>query len=92
MDQKESGPGALVSTEKVPPVSKRKSTDWPPQLLIPRVPQVLLGLKLVWRLLGTFSLDCLESLTPEAYILEDSLFSSMVLSRPDIEAGGGLDT
>ena len=33
MDQKESGPGALVSTEKVPPVSKRKSTDWPPTVI-----------------------------------------------------------
>ena len=64
----------------------------PTQLLLPRVPQVLLGLKLVWGPLGTFSPNCLESLTPGACTLEGSLFASMVLCRPDIEVGGGLDT
>ena len=43
-----SGSGASVSTEKVVPVSKRKSADWPPRLLILGVPQVLLGQGLVW--------------------------------------------
>ena len=33
VDREESGPGASVSTEKVAPVSKRKSTDWPPTVI-----------------------------------------------------------
>ena len=40
VDWKKSGPGASVSTEKFTPVSKRKLTNWLPQLLIPGVPQV----------------------------------------------------
>ena len=32
-DGEESDPGASVSTEKVAPVSKRKSTDWPPTVI-----------------------------------------------------------
>ena len=40
VDWVESRPGASVSTEKVVPVSKRNQLIDPPQLLIPRVPQV----------------------------------------------------
>ena len=78
---------ASVSTEKVAPAPKRKSMDWPPQLFIPWVPGVLLGQELVWGPLGTFSPDCLESLTPETYASEGSLSSRVVLCRPDIEPG-----
>ena len=87
VDQEERGQGASVSTETVAPVSKRKSTDWPPQLLISRVPQVLLGWELVWGPPGTFSPDCPESLTPGAYTSGDSLSSSVILFRPDGEPG-----
>ena len=34
MDGEESGPGAWVNTEKVAPVSKRKSMDWTPTIII----------------------------------------------------------
>ena len=64
--------------------------DCPPPpilLLIPRVPQVYLGWELVWGPLGTFSPDCLESLTPETYSSEGSLSSSVVLCRLDMELG-----
>ena len=37
-DEEESGPGASVSTEKVAPVSKRKSMDWPPIVINTRGP------------------------------------------------------
>ena len=37
-DQEECGPGASVSTEKVTPVSKRKSMDWPPIVINTQVP------------------------------------------------------
>ena len=87
MDREESGPEASVSTEKVAPLSKRKSTDWPPQLLTPGIPQVLLGWELVWGPLGSFSPDCFESLTPGAYTSEEGLSSSMVLYRLDREPG-----
>ena len=36
------------SEQKVALVSKRKSTDWPSTVIIPGVPQVLLGWELVW--------------------------------------------
>ena len=61
--------------------------DWPPQLLIPGVPQVLLGWELVWGPRGTFSPDCLESPTQETYASGGSLSSSVVLCRPDMEPG-----
>ena len=41
----------------------------------------------MWGPLGTFSPDCLESLTPETYASEGSLSSRVVLCRPDIEPG-----
>ena len=85
MDQEESGPEPSVSTEKVAPLSKRKSTDWTPQLLIPGVPQVLLEWELVWGPMGSFNPDCLQSLTSGAYTSEGSLSSSMVLYRLDRE-------
>ena len=69
--------------ESFPNVQK-KLID-PPQLLIPGVPQVLLGQGLVWGPPGTFSPDCLESLTPGAYTSEDSLFSSKILCRLALE-------
>ena len=56
-----------------------------PQLLILRVPQVLPGWELVWAPPGTFSPNCLESLTPGTYTSEGSLFSSMVLCRQDMQ-------
>ena len=37
-----------ISEQKVALVSKRKSTDWPSTVIIPGVPQVLLGWELVW--------------------------------------------
>ena len=80
MDQEESRLGASVSTEKVAPGSKRKSTDWPPQLLIPRLPQVLLEWGLMWGSPGTFSPDCLGSPTPGACASEGNLFSNVVLA------------
>ena len=80
MGQEESRPGASVSTEKVAPGSKRKLTDWPPQLLIPGLPQVLLEWGLMWGSPGTFSLDCLESPTPGACASEGNLFSNVVLA------------
>ena len=79
-----SGSGASVSTEKAVPVSKRKSADWPPRLLILGVPQVLLGQGLAWGPPDIFSPDCPENLTPGAYTSEGSLFSSVVLYRPDM--------
>ena len=44
----------------------QKKLIGPPQLLIPRVPPVLLRQGLVWGPPGTFSPDCLESPTPGA--------------------------
>ena len=87
VDREESGPEASVSTEKVAPASNRKSTDWPPQLLIPWAPGVLLGQELVWGPPGTFSPDCPETPTPGASTSEGSLSSSVVLYRPDREQG-----
>ena len=66
VEQEESRPGGF-SEQKAAPVSKRKSTDWPPTVIIPKVPQVLLGWELVGGLPGTFNPNCLESLTPGAY-------------------------
>ena len=43
--------------------------------------------QLVWGPPGTFSPDCLESLTPETYASGESLSSSVVLYRPDMEPG-----
>ena len=43
----------------------------------------------MWGPPGTFSPDCLESLTPETYASEGSLSSSVVLCRLDMEWGGG---
>ena len=93
VDREESGPGASVSTEKVAPVSKRKLTDCSPSycLLIAGAPQVLLGQGLVWGSLGTFSLDCPESLTPGAYASEGNLFSGVALYRLDMDLRGCLD-
>ena len=90
VDQEEGGPGASVSTEKVAPVSKRKLTDWPPQLLISSVPQVLLGWELVWGPPGIFSPDCLESPIRETYASGSSLFQCGPL-QTGLGAGGGLD-
>ena len=92
MDQEESGPRGSVSTEKVAPVSKRKSTDWPPTVVTTQGSSSIIRIETCVGTLGTFSPNCLESLTPGAYTLEGSLFASMVLCRPDIEVGGGLDT
>ena len=58
----------------------QKKLIGPPQLLIPRVPPVLLRQGLVWGPPGTFSPDCLESPTPGACASGDSLFSSVVLA------------
>ena len=58
-----------------------------PQLLISRVPHMLLGREFVWGPLGTFSPDCLESPIPGAYTSEGSLSSSVVLYRLDRELG-----
>ena len=86
VDQEESRPGALVSTEKVALMSKRK-LNGSPQLLIPGVPQVSLEWGFVWGPLGTFSPKCLESPTPGPFPSEGSLFFSMVLCSPDKESG-----
>ena len=86
VDWEESRPGALVSRE-LPQCPKENQLIGPPQLLIPRVPQVLLGWELVCGPPGTFSPDCLESLTPETDPSGGSLSSSVVLCRPDVEPG-----
>ena len=41
----------------------------------------------MWGALDTFSPDCPESLAPGAYTSEDSLSSSVVPCRPDMEPG-----
>ena len=41
----------------------------------------------MWGPLGTFSPDCLESPAPETYAFGDSLSSSVVLCRLDMELG-----
>ena len=52
---------------------------------------MLLGREFVWGPLGTFSLDCPESLTPGAYASEGSLFPGVALYRLDMELRGCLD-
>ena len=86
VDWEESRPGALVSRE-LPQCPKENQLTGPPQLLIPRVPQVLLGWELVCGPPGTFGPYCRESPTPGAYTSEGSLFSNMVLCRQDMEPG-----
>ena len=86
MDREESGPGASVSTEKVAPMSKRKSIDWPPTVINTHDSSGVIRMgACVWGPPGTFSPDCLESPTPGAYTSEGSLSSSVVLCRPDLE-------
>ena len=86
-----SGWGASVSTEKVVPVSKRKSADWPPRLLILGVPQVLLWQGLVWGPQTSSALIVLRiwplGLTPQRAV------SSPVWSSADqtCSQGGSLD-
>ena len=43
----------------------------------------------MWGPPGTFSPDCLESLTPETYASGGSLSSNVVPCRPDVEPGWG---
>ena len=85
------GQGLQRAQRKLPQCPKENQLIGPPQLLIPGAAQVLLGQGLVWGPLGTFSLDCPESLTPGAYASEGSLFSGVVLYRPDMELRGCLD-
>ena len=59
----------------------------PSQLIIPGVPQEQLGREFVWGPPGTFSPDCLESLTPETYACGGSLSSSVLPCRLDMEPG-----
>ena len=80
VDREESGPGTFWYLKGNQPIG-------PPQLLIPGVPQVKLGQVLVWGSPGIFSPDCLESPTPETYASGESLSSSVVLCRPDMELG-----
>ena len=79
------GQGLQGAQGKLPQCPEENQLIGPPQLLTPRAPQVLLGQGLVWGPLGTFSLDCPESLTPGAYASKDSLSSSVILFRPDGE-------
>ena len=53
VDGEESRPWALAGREKFAPVSKRNRLIGPPQLLLPGLPQVLLGQELVWGSPGT---------------------------------------
>ena len=88
VDWEESGPGASVSTEKVAPVSKRKSSDWPPTVINTQGSSGVIRMgTCVGTPQGTISPNCLESLTPGTYMLEGSLFSSVVLCRLDMEPG-----
>ena len=73
-----------MSKEKAAPGSKIKSTGWPPTVINA---QGSSGVIRVEACVGTFGPDCPESPTPGAYTLEGSLFSSMVLFRPDMELG-----
>ena len=80
------GQGLQGAQGKLPQCPEENQLIGPPQLLTPRAPQVLLGQGLVWGPLGTFSLDCPESLTPGAYASEGSLFPGVALYRLDMEA------
>ena len=79
-DPEESRSGVLVS-RKLPQCPKENQLIGPPQLLIPRVPQMFLGSGLVWGSLGTFSPICFQNPTPGAYALESCLFSTVVLYK-----------
>ena len=84
---KKVGQGLQQAQSKLPQYLKGNRWIGSPQLLIPGVPQVYLGPELVWGPPGTFSPDCLESLTPKTYASEGSLSSSVVLCRLDMEPG-----
>ena len=79
------------SEQKVAPVSKRKSTDWPFIDINTQGSSGVTRMGCVCGSLGNFGPDCLESLTSGAYTLEGSLFSIMVLCRLDMEPGGSPD-
>ena len=86
-DWEESGPGSSVSIEQVVPVSKRKSTYWPPTVINTRGSSGAIWKGLVWGSPGSFSPDCLGSPTPETYASGGRLSSSVILCRPDMEPG-----
>ena len=64
----------------MPQYLKRNRRIGPPQLLILGVPQVQLGQELVWGPLGTFSPDCLESLTPGVSMTTQYFKRNLLLS------------
>ena len=82
-----SGPGASVSKAKAAPGSKIKSTGWPPTVIYAQGSSGVIRVGACVVTPGIFGPDCPESPTPGACTLEGSLFSSVVLCRPDMEPG-----
>ena len=75
------------SEQKVAPMSKGKSTDWPSTDINTQGSSGVTRMAFECGSPGNCSTDCLESLTSGAYTLEGSLFSIMVLCRLDMELG-----